>query len=240
MQAITTFVMFFVVVSLAACSGSSDSTDIRTSGVYAKIKVSATEDDQSSVTVTLRVGDKHSNTYLSLKGGDSLQATLNDSFTENIDSKLGSSYQGIFNAVGAGQEGASYRIAFIRPNDTDAPNSTVTMPPAITGFTSSPSDSFSRSSEVLTLTWDPTAQNQLIPISFSGSCFSGVVVPVNTATGIYALNPMTLMSNPGPEESCNVTISATVTNTGIVDTAYGEGGVITATRISSTSVMSTP
>ncbi len=240
MRAPTIFVLLSIVGTLTGCIGSSDSEDIRTSGLYASIKVTASEDNRSEVSVRLRVGDSHSKTYLTLTGGDRLQATLNSSIIEHIDIKDGSRYRGSFNTPGAGQENASYLISFTRPNDTDAPSSTVSMPPTITGFTANPSSSFSRGTEVLTLTWNATAQNQKVSLGFSGDCITDTSLEANSSTGIYAVNPLTLSSNTTPEENCAITITAKTSNTGTVDTAYGEGGVITATRTSLLSLTSTP
>lgn len=240
MRAPTTLALLGIIISLAACKGSSDSEDVRTSGLHATIDITASEDDRSEVSVMLRVGDRHSRTFLSLTSGDQLLATLNDSISENIDIKDDSRYRGSFNSSGAGQENASYRISFIRPNDTDAPGSVVTMPPAITGFAANPSTVFSRGAEVLTLTWNATVQNRRVPIVLSGDCFTSTTVEVNSSTGIYAVNPLTLISNTTPEQNCEVRIASRVSNTGTVDIAYEEGGVITATRSSSLSLMSTP
>jgi hypothetical protein len=225
---------------LSSCSGTSDSEDIRTSGLHATINITASEDDRSEVSVKLRVGDSHSNTYVALTNGDRLQATLNNSVIENIDIKDGSRYRGSFYSAGAGQENASYRVSFIRPNDTDAPNSIVTMPPTISGFSATPSSSFSRGTEVLTLSWNATSQQFQVPITFSGNCITDTTLYGVSSTGIYAVNPLSLSSNSTPEQNCEITITAKVSNTGTVDSAYQEGGVITATRISSLSLMSTP
>lgn len=225
---------------LSACNGTSDSQDIRTSGLHATIDITASEDNRSEVSVRLRVGDRHSDTYLNLTNGDRLQATLNNSITEDIDIKDGSRYRGSFNSAGAGLENALYQVSFIRPNDTDAPNSTVIMPPSISGFSVNPSGSFSRGSDLLTLTWSSTSQEFQVPIIFSGNCINNTTLYGLSSTGIYAVNPSVLSSSSTPEQTCEITITAKISNSGSVDLAYEEGGVITATRSSSLSLMSTP
>ncbi len=242
MRVPTTLGLLSFLILLTACDGTSESEDVHTSGVHATITVTADDDDQSEVSVRLRVGDSDSSTYLKLTGGDQLQATLNDSITEDISiySSSNSRYYGSFSSTGAGQENASYRVSFIRSNDTNAPDSVVVMPPAITSFTTDPSDPFSREDNVLTLSWNTISPNIQIPITFSGDCFYNVTKMANSATGTYALNASILDSNTTPEENCEVTITAESINTGTVDTAYGEGGVITATRTSSLQILSTP
>ena len=234
------FYLLPVLFLLNGCDGVSDSADIRTSGLYADINVSSQTADSSLVSVRLRVGDRHSNDYLNLTNGDRLQAILNDSFVKDINVKAGSSYQGRFNVTGAGNENTSYRVSFIRPNDTDATNSTVIMPLGLTSFSSTPVAAFSRSMDVLTLSWDATAENRIVPVTIKGDCFQNKTVNVNSSVGVFAINPMTLVSNSTPEQNCPATITANVTNTGNVDIAYGEGGVMTATRTTSFSIMSTP
>ncbi len=231
-----------LLVLLTACDGTSDSEDVLTSGLHATINVTADANDQSEVSVKLRVGDSDSNTYLKLTSGDQLQATLNDSVAEDISiySSGNSRYYGSFDSTGAGQENASYRVSFIRQSGTSAPDSVVIMPPALTGLSANPPSSFSREHGLLTLSWNPILPNTQLPITFSGDCFYNVTKMANSATGTYALNASILDSNTTPEESCEVTITAESINTGSVDTAYGEGGVITATRTSSLSILSTP
>ncbi len=240
MRAPTYLILPVIFLLLSGCAGSSDSEDIRTAGVHATINITANEDNRSEVSVRLRVGDSHSNTYLTLTNGDRLQATLNNSITEDIDIKDGTRYRGSFNSTGAGQENALYRVSFIRPNDTDAPDSTVIMPPTITGFSANPSSAFSRGSDLLTLTWNSTSQDFSLPITFSGSCITDTTLYGISSTGIYAVNPLVLSSNSTPEQTCEITITAKISNTGSIDLAYEEGGVITATRSSSLSLMSTP
>jgi hypothetical protein len=169
-----------------------------------------------------------------------LQATLNNTISEDIDIKDGTRYRGSFNSTGAGLEDALYRVSFIRPNDTDALDSIVSMPPAISNFSANPSSSFSRGSDVLTLTWDQTAQQLTLPITFSGDCITDSTLNAISSAGIFYVNLHELKSNSTPEQNCPITIRAKLSNTGSVDLAYEEGGVITATRFSSLSLMSTP
>ena len=69
--------MILCLGSLAlACSDESvESEDIRTTGIYPEIQVTATGNGSSLVRVRLKVGGSDSNTYLNLTGDDTLSAS---------------------------------------------------------------------------------------------------------------------------------------------------------------------
>jgi len=220
--------------------GAADSEDIRTSGLHATIEVTSDDDNRSEISVILRVGNSSSNTFLTLTSDDTITALLNDSLSQLVDIKDGRQYRTSFNSTGAGLDTASYRISFTRPNDDDAPNSTVTMPAGLTGLTSNPATTFSRGTEVLTLSWNATATNNSIPISITGDCIENTSVTVQSSTGVFAINPTTITSDSTPEENCEVTVISEESRSGTIDPAYGEGGVISAKRITSMTLTSTP
>src|SRR5215510_5589701 len=62
----------------AACKETVDSSDVRTSGVYPEIEVTANGSGDSTVRVELKVGGSNSNTYLELRGDDELEVTVGD------------------------------------------------------------------------------------------------------------------------------------------------------------------
>src|SRR5512136_236062 len=61
--------------SSVACGEKVDSTDVRTTGIYAEMGALAEGNGQTMATVDLRVGGAGSNTHLNLKGNDELVAS---------------------------------------------------------------------------------------------------------------------------------------------------------------------
>jgi hypothetical protein len=58
------------------CTESVESEDVRTSGIYPEVMVTATGDGQSRVEVRMKVGGPSSNTYLDMTGDDKIEVTV--------------------------------------------------------------------------------------------------------------------------------------------------------------------
>src|SRR4029079_5594762 len=103
----------------AGCRQRVESTDIRTSGIYPDIDVTADGSGTTRVQVRLKVGGPASNTFLALVGEDRLQVTA-DVRTKDMDVS-GVGYIATFPTDAA----ATFVIAFQRgAADTSAPSTT--------------------------------------------------------------------------------------------------------------------
>lgn len=239
--------LLFLSCFLSGCSEDADSEDIRTSGIYASMDIEVTSETKSNIEVHLKVGGSGSNTYLNLTSGDTLIATLNDSMSvtlskekDFLDNDL-ISYKGSFSGDSAGAENSVINIAFNRPDDDSAPNSSVTLPAPITGLSTSVS-SFDRSTDNVSLSWDSINPSNSLELEVAGDCIFDKTINV-ADNGTYTINAGTLESNnidPDPPENCTVAFYLKRAANGTLDTAFGEGGYIRAKQIRKLQATSTP
>ena len=112
---------------LIACS-ETDSTDVRTSGIRAEIDVVAQGDGETTVTANLEVGSGgFFSTDLELAGGDTLTATAFD-LTQPL-SKVSELFTFFYRTTfSQDTDGSEFTVSLDRPNDTSAPDSSVTLP----------------------------------------------------------------------------------------------------------------
>ena len=220
------------------------SEDIKTSGIRVEIEVTSSSENQAEIDVALLVGGSNSNTYINLSGGDKLTATLNDATTKDLneetdllDSKK-VTYNITFNNAGAGASNASYKVSLQRPTETDALNSTVNIPEAITGFIAD-KNTFSRSSEDLSLTWNGLNNGSNVELSYEGDCIFNDSVDTSD-DGSYQINSGVIESNASSNQNCDITFTLTRQLSGSLDPNYGEGGYIRAYKTSSFDVSSIP
>jgi hypothetical protein len=223
-------------VSLLAfgCSESVESNDVRTSGVYPEITVTANGNGNSTVSVRLKVGGSGSNTFLDLKGDDELTATVDDE-TKTLDGS-GNTYQATFDTDA---EGTEFTIAFLRGDeDDDAPESTVTMP--------APFDlmldvtTAGRGADDVEVTWAPPVSGGQATWKLSGECIKLDTgsIPDDGAHTIEAGAIETFESDM--DESCTATFEMTRSRNGTVDPAFTEGGRAVARHVRSQAFTSTP
>jgi hypothetical protein len=228
------FAVLPVALLALACTESVESTDIKTSGIYPEIEVVSTNGTSSKVTVWLKVGGDDSNTYLDLKGDDTLEATV-DGDTKTLD-QSGDSYSATFNTAA---EGTEFTIAFLRGEDDDsAPESIVTMPAPfeVTVATSE----LSRADDALAYTWEPAGDGN-IDWALNGDCISLLNDGSTPDDGENELAAGEIEVNDSDaEESCTVELELTRAQSGDIDGAFTEGGRIVAKQIRSDSFTSNP
>jgi hypothetical protein len=225
------------VVSLFAfgCTESVESNDVRTSGVYPEIAVTATGNGNSQVRVRLKVGGSNSNTFLDMTGEDRLEATVGDD-TKVLDETSKDTYTASFPTD---EEGTEFTIAFLRgTSDDDAPASTVTMPAPFAmelGATTA-----ARGMDDLDVTWDPPASGSSIAWKLSGECvkLDSGSTPDDGAYTIEAGSIETFEADM--DKSCTVNFEMTRSKMGTVDPAFTEGGSIVARHVRSQGFTSTP
>ena len=170
------FVSLLLSASLSAgCKQEVESTDIRTTGVYPVIDVTAEGSGTSRVLVKLKVGGINSNTYLNLTGPDRLTATGGGA-TKELDSSGSVSYAATFATEAAGP----FVVSFIRgPEDDSAPNSTVDLPEPLI-ISPLATTELSRATGDLVFTWTPGPAAGVIDSSLYGSCIDTMVETIRT------------------------------------------------------------
>jgi len=229
------FVSLVLSASLAAgCRQEVESTDIRTTGVYPVIDVTAEGSGTSRVLVKLKVGGPASNTYLELVGPDRLTAT-GAGATKELDSSGGVSYAATFATEAAGP----FVVSFIRgEEDDDAPNSTVNLPEPFTLTVET--TELSRATGDLAFSWTPGPAGGVIDSSLYGSCIDTLIETIpDDGTGSISRDRIHARDG-ATTESCTVTLTLARTHVGQVDPAFTEGGRVTATQIRDRAFTSTP
>jgi len=224
----------FILLSIALAAGCKqevESTDIRTSGVYPEVDVTATGTGTTRVQVRLKVGGPASNTFLDLVGPDHLQATMGGT-TKDLDSSGSVGYAATLST----DAGGPVVIAFLRgPEDTTAPNTTVNLPEPFA--VTLPTRELSRATDDLTFTWAPPGTVDLDE-SVYGSCidFIGESIPDDGAATVS--HDRFHAEHAG--DSCTVTLSLGRGQMGQVDPAFPEGGRVAASQVRETTFTSKP
>jgi hypothetical protein len=215
----------------AACSEDVDSTDVKTSGVYAEMSVVATGKGQSDVTADLRVGGANSNTHLDLKAADKLSATVGT--TTKTLSQSGNVYKTTFDGDAADSK---VTVAFTRGvEDTSAPNSSVTLPAPFTvaGIAGTVSRQVG-----FTATWAQSTDP--MRWTLDGDCLFIKTDSISDA-GQTVIGTSDFSVQSGKEqETCNATFCLERTRQGTIDPAFGEGGVISAVQRRCVAFLSAP
>lgn len=216
------------------CTQSVESTDIRTTGIYPEITVTATGSGTSKVEVELKVGGSSSNTYLDLTGEDQLKATV--AGTAKILDDTGShTYSASFPVD---EEGTEFVISFLRGTiDDSAPASTVSLP-APYDFSVMPTEA-SRATEAIDLAWEPPATGN-VRWGLKGDCvkLASGTTPDDGAHSLPAGTIDTFESDN--DKSCTVDIDLTRSQSGEIDPAFTEGGSIVARQVRGASFSSNP
>ncbi len=233
--------LFISLFFISGCSENADSEDIRTSGIYAGMDIDATADNLVDIEVFLKVGGSGSNTYVNLTSGDTLSATLNDSVSTQLTKHEESGgkviYLGSFVSSDAGVENSTIKISFERTSsDTSAPNSVVILPAAPSELTTD-KNSFDRSDENISLTWNALNTDNNLSLKYEGDCvINGSKTVVDN--GLFTFNAGTIKNSS--MQNCDVEFILSRTVNGTLDSAFGEGGYIRAKQGRSISVISSP
>ena len=222
-----------VALGTMACSQQVDSTDVRTSGVYADMSVHASGNGKSEVQVDLRVGGSSSNTHLEIKGADKLTATVGA--VTKVLSKSGNIYVTTFDGDAAD---TPFILAFTRgPDDTSAPNSTVTLPEPfiIAGIAQTVLRQVG-----FTATWQAGTKGEPMVWVLRGDCLVAQAGSISDA-GQMVVAASKLIAQVGQEQAtCNASFCLERDRSGILDPAYGEGGVISAAQSRCAAFLSAP
>lgn len=238
----------FSCVAFSACV-EVESEDVTTDGMYAAFTIS-TSSDGTRVGGNLNVGGGGANaTNVELVGDDKLEATIaEDTKTLQKNQEIidinDPHYSAFFDGVVAA--GTEVTVAFLRKIDDGAPSSTVALASEPNG--QAPSGTQSRESAELVVSFEAGDDDESTSIGISGECFqsSSQSVDGDNATSV-TFAPGSL-KEPEPEEgedppapaTCEATITVTRTRTGKIDPAFGEGGLIQASRSETLTFQSAP
>lgn len=216
-----------------ACKETVDSSDVRTSGVYPEIEVTANGSGDSTVRVELKVGGSNSNTYLELRGDDELVATVGD--TKKTMKESGNGYVATFPVD---EEGTEFKIAFLRGDeDESAPESKVALP-APFELTLEQTEA-SRTDDELKYTWDPPGDGNL-DWDIDGDCIKqdNGSTPDDGSNKFDKDDIDTFESDK--DKTCSVTLQLVREKSGHVDAAFEKGGSIVARHVRKKTFTSTP
>ncbi len=228
--------LFSSIWTLSACDNV-DSEDIRTSGIYAYFRASADNENQTYIFADLRTGPGLFADKIILSAGDTLKAGMGP--VEHTLSRDGNNnYVTTFDINGSDAE---VIIGLDRANDTDAPNSRVTLPTGFAITTPGAAHVFNRGEDI-TITWDPSVSDKNINITIGGTCTaSGTSQQLSFSrdvtlsdTGTYASAVDVVMNARGQLDqfdtgkNCPGYIFLERKTDGTLDPNYGKGGSISA------------
>lgn len=229
-------------LGLSACGESIDSGDVDTSGVWADFWAEADGNGQTLMHAGLRTGGPNSNTFLTLKEGDSLTFYADgDSYTPNAESAF-RNYEVYEKSVPKTEGGTNVEIEFTRSDKTNAPNSSATLPDRFEINQPSESDSFSRSSDDIQVTLSNTGsnpKNQTLNVPGAGCIKDGYESDFTGKTITIPHEELEDSGNEDADDNCEIEIEIERKRTGSVDSAY-EGGEFETTQVRSIKVQSTP
>jgi hypothetical protein len=216
-----------------ACSEHVDSTDVRTSGVYADMSVHASGNGKSDVQVDLLVGGSNSNTHLVLKGADKLTATVGT--VSRVLSKSGNVYATTFDGEAAETQ---FVVSFTRgPDDTSAPNSSVTLPEGfiIGGIAQTVSRQVG-----FTATWQAGTKGEPVTWVLRGDCLVAQAGSISDAGQTVIPASRFVAAASQEQATCNASFCLERDRQGTIDPAFGEGGVFGATQNRCAAFLSAP
>lgn len=205
-----------LIVSLAACSATTSSRNIRTGGLVALIDVTSEHEGQASVKTSLVVGGANSNTYVMLEGGDRLSAAAGSEH-KDMNATSAGEYEAKF-----ATSGGEIVVKLARDVDKSAPNSKGTLPPPFEITNSFDDKPISREKQTVTLTWAPKEGGADVAIHLSGDCILDQDFSVGGDPGSYTIDKGTLTAWKGQElQACNVAVVVTRTVKGTTDPELG-------------------
>ena len=230
-------------LALGGCSAeSTESSDVKTSGIYADLEVQVDGTGNADAEATLRVGGADSNTYLQLANGDTLTAS-NGVAAYTLTRRGSGDWVRYGSVLPDTPDDAQVTISLHRPADQDAPSSTVSLASAMTiaqpaqdGLT------FSRFADDLVIAWTPVSSAQQTSLSIGGGCLQPFSRDVTGFNGTLTISAKFLIKSGGvgASNNCAATIRLERPRSGQVDPNYGKGGRIIGTRYTQRVFLSTP
>jgi len=219
----------FALFGLSACN-TINSEDVKTSGISFSTDITSATGTDSEVVVFLTSGNGFPANDVNLSVGDTLTATAS-----GTTRTLSRTSAGVYKVAMPTGYSADFRVALTRDNDTNAPNSTVTLPAPFALSAPSPSQFFTNGSNI-TMDWSPTNMNNTFSFSYTTTCTDTVGQPlvgsgfskVIPDTGSYTFNTTDLLPTFGSvatTQPCSSILTLSRSNTGIVDPNYDSGSM---------------
>jgi len=224
-----------------------NSTNVRTSGIYADFSVAEHSATQAKVDATLQVGGASSNTYLSLTGQDRLTVYVgSNAYPMQGYSSI---YQYYSTTIPYPAIDTELRVAFERgPDDVSAPGSTVIVS-GLFSIAPMAKTEYSRAKDSLEIDWAPFDPTYRVSWFMHGSCLQTVSDDSVVDSGRVTLPAGTLKKPPPPDpdeehhpippDQCTANADVTKSRAGHVDPAF-TGGTFTASQKRSVSFDSIP
>lgn len=234
--------VFLMLTSLAGC-GKTESENVRSGGVAARIKVLTEGNGSTDVEVRLKSGDSYPlfQDDLKLSSGDRLRVYANgmSQLMSEINNFFEVSYITTFPFDDAGIE---YQVAFERDDEVSALNSTVTMPAAFNITTAS--DLVYADTDIVTTNWTPANSPDRILIGYHLECMDAsfnrhyglfAATPADsgqqdTAVSDILTNALGTSNTLDYSNGCDLEVVVKRVRTGILDANYGGGGHINAVQ----------
>ena len=209
--------------ALVGCE-SVESSDVKTSGMYAQFTAQADGSGSTRTEAILKVGGSTSNTFVQLAAGDELTVAGGGAEQAMSEQNLGDlySYTADFDFDEVGTE---FTFNLERAADESAPSSVATLPAAL-DITAPAEDAIvSRSGDALTITWSGSGEAEDMEVTVTGDCFVAYWKPVDDG-GQHIIDAGTMESFEGnDDEACDAEVTVTRKSTGTLDPAFGEGTV---------------
>lgn len=243
---IHTVVLIALAFVINGCSDI-DSEDIKTSGIYASMRLTATGNNQTNVWVSLSTGSGIFDDDVDLSSGDYLTATANG-ITKTLDHSY--PYETNFDLDEGGTE---FVVSLQRRDGVDAPDSIVSLPTKFSIHMPDASQVFN-TGETITVAWSPFDNTKQIGVTYNVECFMAVTGMSNRFGRSYTINDLGIHTVPvngvldtfGEQSQfdtsvpCATSITVERIASGSVDLNYGQGGVITAKQIRNIGIIINP
>jgi hypothetical protein len=222
------------------CVGCSvvESQDIATDAMSAVYTAEATEQGAVAMAV-LRVGATHASTYVQLTGDDAISVTDGEQRVTLVESHIGNiySYTAVMEPIA---DEAELVFAFERSVDAGAPDSRVSMPAAPTLTAPGEAYVFSRASDDIVVSWEPSGSDDRVRVMLAGPCISDWSTESDDS-GSVTIPADEIEAVAGSDDaSCEVGINLYLERVGELDPAFGEGGDILARQLRGVEIVSEP
>ncbi|HEY3235681.1 MAG TPA: hypothetical protein VGJ84_13270, partial [Polyangiaceae bacterium] len=219
---------------LMACQ-TTNSSDLKTSGIDAEMSVTATSQTASKVEVTMYPGgDNDPFNTVKLSGGDQLFATAGGVKKQLVG---GPTYSNTFEV---GAKDAEFVVSLDRTSDTDAPNSKGTLPaPFDLGALSK--TSFLRT-EPVTITWSPSGTADTMYMVVQGDCIMGgtsISITGDPGTATLPANKLQPVDSQMPG-TCTAKVTLKRGRPGVADPALVRDSSMTLYQLREQSFTTTP
>jgi hypothetical protein len=233
-------IALIALAALAAATGCQQketvsSSNIRTKGIAATVMVTA-GGAASEVEAKLRVGGDESNTYIILENGDKLVTEVGGE-KKDMHAESEGVYTVNFATNAADTE---FKVMLDRADDDDALGNVVKMPAPFT-IGALPTNSPSRATEDVVVTWDAATNGDDMTMEVSGKCIFDEDFDIPGDSGSFTIEKGKLESTGGSNpEPCDLEIVMWRKRSGSVDTALDSESTIKAGQRRSAKFTSAP